>query len=199
MRSATTVQFCDGSETCDAPTTARPGTPVDVDDGVGCTDDSCDEANDVVVNAPNDGLCDNGAFCDGSETCDAVNDCQAGTPPVMSDDGVGCTDDSCARPINDVVVNAPNDGLCDNGQFCDGSETCDAVNDCQEPARLRVIRRPRPATRTGARLRSRSAASRMRNATTVQFCDGAETCNVGTGECVAGHAGGCGRRRGLHG
>jgi hypothetical protein len=55
-----------------------------VDDGVGCTDDSCDEANDVIVNAPNDGLCDNGLFCDGSETCDAINDCQIGTPPCDS-------------------------------------------------------------------------------------------------------------------
>jgi hypothetical protein len=57
---------------------------VNVDDGVGCTDDSCDEANDVVVHAPNDTLCDNGQFCDGAETCDAVSDCQAGTPPCDS-------------------------------------------------------------------------------------------------------------------
>ena len=124
-------EFCDGAETCDTNTgECVPGTPVDVDDGVGCTDDSCDEANDVVVNAPNDGLCDNGQFCDGAETCDATNDCQAGTP-VDVDDGVGCTDDSCDE-ANDVVVNAPNDGLCDNGQFCDGAETCDATNDCQD-------------------------------------------------------------------
>jgi len=53
------------------------------------------------VNAPNDGLCDNGAFCDGSETCDAVSDCQAGTPP------------------------------------CDpGAETCDEAGDMCEPLAL---------------------------------------------------------------
>ena len=122
-------QFCDGSETCDAVNDCQAGTPPVVDDSVGCTDDSCDEANDVVVNTTNDGLCDNGLFCDGSETCDAIADCQAGTAPVV-DDGVGCTDDTCDE-ANDVVVNAPNDGLCDNGQFCDGSETCDATDDCQ--------------------------------------------------------------------
>jgi hypothetical protein len=73
--------FCDGSETCDPVNDCQAGTPPVVDDGVGCTDDSCDEVNDVIVHTPNDGLCDNGAFCDGSETCDPVNDCQAGTPP----------------------------------------------------------------------------------------------------------------------
>jgi hypothetical protein len=167
-------EFCDGSETCDVINDCQAGTPPVVDDGVGCTDDSCDEVNDVVVNAPNDSLCDNGDFCDGAETCDQVNDCQAGSDPcpgqacdevndvcvacltdddcsdgafcngaevctagvcgpgtpVNVDDGVGCTDDSCDE-VNDVVVNAPNDANCDNGQFCDGSETCDQVNDCQ--------------------------------------------------------------------
>ena len=173
--------FCNGAETCNVSTgQCEFGTPPVVDDGVGCTDDSCDEANDVVLNVPNDGLCDNGAFCNGEETCDAINDCQIGSPPcdpstetcnevgdvcepigcvsdaecndaafcngaetcnlgtgqcvpgtpVNVDDGVSCTDDSCDE-TNDVVVNAPNDGRCDNGAFCDGSETCDAINDCQ--------------------------------------------------------------------
>jgi hypothetical protein len=175
------AMFCNGTETCNVGTGQCEAGPVlDVDDGVGCTEDSCDEANDVVVNTPNDGLCDNGAFCNGVETCDAIDGCQvgappcdpasetcnevgdtcepigcqsdaqcddatfcngaetcnldtgqceAGTPPVV-DDGVSCTEDSCDE-ANDVVVNAPNNGLCDNGLFCDGSETCDAINDCQ--------------------------------------------------------------------
>ncbi len=279
--------FCNGAETCNLGTgQCEPGTPPVVDDGVGCTDDSCDEANDVIVNAPNDGLCDNGAFCDGSETCDAVNDCQAGTPPCdpgsetcdevgdvcepigcqsdaecddaafcngaetcnlgtgqcepgtppVVDDGVGCTDDSCDE-ANDVIVNAPNDGLCDNGAFCDGSETCDAVNDCQigtpvnvddgvgctddscdeandvvvnvpndgcattvssvmglrpvtqptiaRTARLRVIRRPRPATRVET-FAYHLAASRMRNVTMQRSATAQRSCNMETGQCMAG-------------
>ncbi|MEE9295779.1 MAG: hypothetical protein V3W34_12570, partial [Phycisphaerae bacterium] len=122
--------FCNGNETCDsAISTCRAGTPPVIDDGVACTDDSCDEVNDVVVNTPNDANCDNGLFCDGTETCDALLDCQAGTAPVI-DDGVACTDDSCDE-VNDVVVNMPNDANCDNGVFCDGAETCDALLDCQ--------------------------------------------------------------------
>jgi hypothetical protein len=121
--------FCDGSETCDALLDCQAGTPPVVDDGVACTDDSCDEATDAIVNAANDANCNNGLFCDGTETCDALLDCQAGTPPVV-DDGVACTDDSCDE-VADAVVNAPNDGLCANGQFCDGVETCDAVLGCQ--------------------------------------------------------------------
>jgi len=122
--------FCNGAETCEiASGDCLAGKPPVVDDGVGCTDDSCDEVNDVVVNLPNDSLCTNGMFCDGAETCDAIDDCQPGTPPVI-DDGVGCTDDSCDE-VNDVVVHAPNDGLCDNGLYCDGSEFCDVINDCQ--------------------------------------------------------------------
>ena len=173
--------FCNGDETCDGAGACQAGTPVVCDDGVGCTDDSCNETTDSCDYTANNTNCpDDGQFCTGTAYCDAVNDCQAGTPPcdpatetcddvgdvceplgcqsdaecdngefcdgaetcdqatgqclpgtpVNVDDGVGCTDDSCDE-VNDVVVNAPNDGLCDNGEFCDGAETCDAVNDCQ--------------------------------------------------------------------
>ena len=47
-------------------------------DDVTCTDDSCDEVNDVIVNATNDANCDNNLFCDGAETCHATLDCQDG-------------------------------------------------------------------------------------------------------------------------
>jgi len=122
-------EFCDGDETCDAVNDCQAGTPVDPDDGVVCTDDSCDEVNDVVVNAANDANCVNGDFCDGDESCDAVNDCQPGTP-VDPDDGIPCTEDLCDE-VNDVVVNAPNDANCDNGDYCDGAEFCDPGLDCQ--------------------------------------------------------------------
>jgi uncharacterized protein YggL (DUF469 family) len=121
--------FCDGSETCDAALDCQAGTAPSADDGVGCTDDSCDEATDSLINTVNDSNCDNGLFCDGSETCDAALDCQAGTAPSV-DDGAGCTDDSCDE-ATDSIVNTVNDGTCDNGLFCDGSETCDAALDCQ--------------------------------------------------------------------
>ncbi|MHC4089907.1 MAG: hypothetical protein ACYSVY_06455, partial [Planctomycetota bacterium] len=121
--------YCNGAETCDAVLDCQAGTPVDCDDGVGCTDDSCNETTDTCDNVPNDGNCDDGLFCNGSETCDAVLDCQAGTP-VNCDDGVGCTDDSC-NETTDTCDNVPNNANCDDGLFCNGAETCDAVLDCQ--------------------------------------------------------------------
>jgi hypothetical protein len=121
--------FCDGTETCDAVLDCQAGTVVDCDDGVGCTDDSCNETTDTCDNVANDANCDNGLFCDGAETCDAVLDCQAGTT-VDCNDGVGCTDDSC-NEATDTCDNVANNANCpDNGQFCDGTESCDAVSDC---------------------------------------------------------------------
>jgi hypothetical protein len=35
--------FCDGEEVCDPALDCQPGTPPDCDDGVGCTDDVCNE------------------------------------------------------------------------------------------------------------------------------------------------------------
>jgi len=100
-----------------------------VDDGVGCTDDSCDEANDVVVNAPNDGLCDNGLFCDGSETCDAVTDCQAGTAPcdpateTCDEDGDICEPVANEPPVADP--NGPYSGTVGSPVSFDGSGSSD--------------------------------------------------------------------------
>ncbi|HUU85596.1 MAG TPA: S8 family serine peptidase, partial [Phycisphaerae bacterium] len=121
--------YCDGAETCNSVSDCQPGTAVDCNDGVGCTDDSCNEGADSCDNLPNNGLCDNGLYCDGAETCDALLDCQAGTT-VDCDDEVGCTDDSCNEGA-DSCDNLPNNGLCDNGLYCDGVETCDALLDCQ--------------------------------------------------------------------
>jgi len=120
-------QFCDGSETCDATNDCQAGTaPCDA------ATETCDEGGDICepIGCQSDAECDDAAYCNGAETCNvSTGQCEPGTP-VDVDDGVGCTDDSCDE-TNDVVVNTPNDGLCDNGQFCDGTETCDAINDCQ--------------------------------------------------------------------
>jgi cysteine-rich repeat protein len=122
-------EFCNGAETCDGAGVCQPGLPVDCDDGVTCTVDSCDEANDTCSNAPDDTFCDDQQFCNGAEVCDLVNDCQPGTP-VDCSDGVGCTDDVCDEAA-DACVNDPNDANCpDDGLFCNGLEFCDAVNDC---------------------------------------------------------------------
>ncbi|MHC4090987.1 MAG: metallophosphoesterase [Planctomycetota bacterium] len=78
----------------------------DCDDGVGCTDDTCQAW--TCVYTPNDVNCEDGLHCNGAETCDATLDCQAGTP-VSCDDSVGCTDDSC-NETTDTCDNLANDG-----------------------------------------------------------------------------------------
>ena len=50
-------QWCDGQETCQGTLGCQPGTPIDCSDGVSCTVDSCDEAADACVNAPDDNNC----------------------------------------------------------------------------------------------------------------------------------------------
>jgi hypothetical protein len=120
--------WCDGAETCNAGTCVNGSAP-NCDDGVSCTNDSCNEGTDSCDNTVDDANCDNGAWCDGAETCSATLNCQAGTAPNC-DDGVGCTADACNEGT-DACDNTPDDGVCDNGAWCDGGETCDVALDCQ--------------------------------------------------------------------
>ena len=180
------TQFCNGSETCHATLDCQAGTPPSADDGVGCTDDSCDEIGDVIVNTANNANCNDAQFCNGSETCDAVLDCQAGTAPV-TDDSVACTDDSCDE-VGDVVVNATNDANCDDAQFCNGTETCDAVLDCQAGTP--------PITDDAVACTDDSCdevgdvvvnTANDANCDDAQFCNGSETCDALL-DCQAGTA-----------
>ena len=75
-----------------------------------------------------DADCNDGQFCNGTETCNNGT-CQAGTP-VVCDDGVSCTVDTCNEG-GDVCDFTPDDSACQNGAFCDGAETCDAIAGCQ--------------------------------------------------------------------
>ena len=121
--------YCDGAEICNISSDCQPGIPPDLDDGVGCTIDNCNETSDIITHTADDSYCLNDLWCDGAEYCDAVSDCQLGTA-YNCDDMIACTDDSCDENI-DSCVSTPNDANCDNGWFCDGTETCDALSDCQ--------------------------------------------------------------------
>ncbi len=148
--------FCDGLETCSEDIEAcEDGSAPITSDGVTCTQDSCNEANDQIVHTPNDALCSNGLFCDGSETCSATLGCQAGTTLQCSDglfcngqescnedsdscqsgsapqinDNISCTQDSC-NETTDQIVHAPQNNLCNDSLFCNGVETCNAATGC---------------------------------------------------------------------
>ncbi|MDX1776637.1 MAG: hypothetical protein R3297_08640, partial [Desulfobulbales bacterium] len=129
--------FCTGVETCvDGVCVA--GTPVDCNDGVDCTEDTCDEDADACVHTPNDGFCDDSDVCNGQETCDPVNGCQSGTP-LDCDDGDLCTIDGCGPLVgcvyDPVVCPAgqacdPADGICKPSAECTVDEDCDDLLYC---------------------------------------------------------------------
>ncbi|MEC9071413.1 MAG: hypothetical protein VX938_03500, partial [Myxococcota bacterium] len=125
-------EFCDGAEVCNVDTGCEAGSAVDVDDGVSCTTDTCDEDLNQVVNTPDHTLCDNGLFCDGVEVCDATDGCQDG-PDVDVADGITCTSDSCNEDT-DTVEHTPNDILCTDNDFCNGDEVCNPAVGCEDGA-----------------------------------------------------------------
>ena len=119
--------FCNGSEVCSENGFCVAGVAPEVDDGVDCTADSCDEANDVVVH-DRETLCGDGNICNGVETCNVTADtCEAGIP-LAADDGIACTDDGCDPASG--VFNIPSDFLCGDGKFCNGNEVCSSSSGC---------------------------------------------------------------------
>ena len=151
--------FCNGAEYCDVSLGCQAGFAPALDDGVGCTIDTCDDGAGTVIHTPDNTACDNSLFCDGAEYCDALSDCQAGTAPVLND-GVSCTVDSCDE-VNNIVVYTPNNNLCSDNNVCTGTETCNAVSGCQPGTP--------PVCDDG------------------NVCNGTETCNAVSG-CQAGTA-----------
>ena len=123
-------EWCNGPEQC-VDLLCMPGTPPDCGDGVGCTDDSCDEFGDACVHTPVDGNCNDGIGCT-TDTCDALSDCQFTPDDGLCDDSIPCTVDSCDA-LSDCQF-TPDDALCGNGAFCDGEEVCDDFAGCQDVA-----------------------------------------------------------------
>jgi hypothetical protein len=140
--------YCNGPEPCDPVLGCQAAMPVDCDDGVSCTQDTCDETTDSCRNIPIDADCEDDLFCTGTEVCDLLLDCVSSGDPCQAggfcneatdtcddcqvdgdcDDGVGCTDNLC---LGGICVYLPVLLNCDDGLYCTGIETCDAVLDCQ--------------------------------------------------------------------
>jgi cysteine-rich repeat protein len=176
--------FCNGAEVCDPVADCLPGMPPALTDDVGCTVDTCDEANDRVIHTPDDSACDDRTFCNGAERCDAARGCLDGPDPALDDD-IACTTDTCDE-ANDRVVHTPNNASCSNGRFCDGAELCDAVRGCldgPDPALDDNV-----ACTTDACDEANDRVTHTPNnaaCTNGQFCDGVETCDAARG-CLDG-------------
>src|SRR5205085_3745641 len=65
---------CNGLETCDSLTGCQPGTPLDCDDAIGCTADTCDPLGGCG-NTPEP----DGAACDDGNLCTIIDKCVGGT------------------------------------------------------------------------------------------------------------------------
>lgn len=118
--------YCNGTETCQAGI-CQIGSPVNCDDSIGCTIDSCDEVNDICLNEPDDSYCDNGLYCDGAEYCDGTG-CQAGSPIDCSDNNP-CTVDSCNED-GDICEYTSITACLDNDGCCPAGCTYQTDNDC---------------------------------------------------------------------
>lgn len=119
-------QFCNGTEVCNVSTGCQSGTPVNCNDGLYCTIDSCNEATDRCDHPARS--CNDGLYC----TIDSCNETADRCDNLARNcsDGVGCTEDSCNEATNACEYNA-NDANCPNdGLFCNGSEYCHPANDC---------------------------------------------------------------------
>ncbi len=150
-------QFCTEGETCQNGTCTG-GITRTCSDGVGCTDDSCDDVNDTCLNTPNNGNCqDNGQFCDGTEICDPVNDCLTDGDPCLEGETCDELQDTCVPPVQcgngtmdegEECDDGPANGTtvcgcqtnctytpastpCLDNEFCNGDEICDGAGTCQ--------------------------------------------------------------------
>jgi hypothetical protein len=122
-------KVCNGVENCEPQVGCVAGIGPNLDDGLGCTFDYCDEALGGVGHAPMDGSCDDGLYCNGKETCSAKSGCLDG-PDVPTADAFPCTVDTCDEEL-DAVVHTPEPALCNDANACNGIETCVPDKGCQ--------------------------------------------------------------------
>jgi hypothetical protein len=165
--------LCDGVEAC-VNGVCHPGTPVDCDDGVACTLDSCNPASGLCLHPASDAACSDGIACDGIETCNAQTGCVAGVP-VGCDDGVGCTIDQCLEPSG-ACAHTPSNALCSDGNTCNGFEQC-SPSGCQPGA-------PIVCPDDGIACTTASCDPVLNACTTVthnDLCPCAQSCKVGVG------------------
>lgn len=134
---------CDDGNACTFDVCAAGGCehrPLDslCDDGSICTQDVCDPDQGCVYTATNElWVCGIVTYCTGEICIDGR--CQLYVDPIPSDNN-SCTDDLCnetPNTPNDILVYAPNDEPCDDGNECTFGDTC-GQGSCQPGTTLRV-------------------------------------------------------------
>lgn len=107
-------EFCNGSESCHPGLGCQAGEPELCDDGVECTEDACDEAEDVCLNEPDDESCSDSLVCNGIELCDPEAGCLARAPPDCDFSGL-CVRGRCDESAAGCVVEPDDGAACDAG------------------------------------------------------------------------------------
>ena len=125
---------CNGIEVCEIRIFGGGGCaspdPVICDDGVACTEDSCNTNDGNCVFTPRDFLCNQDFDCSEFQTCDPVQGCLSADAPICSDD-VGCTHDVCTLLFNSESSCSylPFDPICEDQNICT-TDLCDPLEDC---------------------------------------------------------------------
>ncbi|HXK17514.1 MAG TPA: hypothetical protein VNG33_06920, partial [Polyangiaceae bacterium] len=183
------ANLCNGAEVCDAAGACKASSPLPVDDGNPCTDDSCDQVTGVHHNPVAAGTsCADSDHCNGDETCSAAGVCVSGTTSSV-DDGNPCTQDVCDPSSGVKHTPLPAGSLCDNGNVCDGVSTCNGSGVCVA-GNAPTVDDANPCTTddcdpaTGVRHTPVAAGTSCSDG---NACNGAETCG-GDGHCAAGVA-----------
>ncbi len=206
---------CDDGSACTTADTCAAGVciggpPPSCDDGDVCTDDGCSPATGCEHT-------DNTASCDDENACTTGDVCSAGScsgPGTLDcDDGEVCTDDSCVPATG--CAHADNTDPCSDGDACTLDDAC-AAGGCvagtpQSCDDLNGCTADTCDTGTGACGHTDTTDQcDDGNACTIDdvcgegecegtpvvcddgvFCDGLETCQAGTGDCVDGTAPSC--------
>ena len=116
----------DGTSTTTGPywqfsTSGACTTDPECDDGNICTDDDCNESN-VCVHTNNAAACNDSNACTQSDVCE--NGVCLGANPVVCDDGIACTDDTCVTATGAcqyTVKTCPSGWTCNaTTGFCEG-------------------------------------------------------------------------------
>lgn len=149
---------------------------LDCDDGVVCTEDTCNTQTANCVFVPNDTSCDDGDLCT-IDTCDPDFGC--------NNEAVTCAVLFLCNPTTGVCE--PEEACktnedCDDGLFCNGAETCDVLTRCQlgtPPTCDDTI----PCTDDTCDPITDACAHTPNNANCDDgvFCNGAEVCEALTG------------------
>ena len=114
---------CTESDTCNGGT-CQSGTPLDCNDGVGCTGDTCANLSGCS-NTENDAACEDGISCT-TDSCEAATGCSHAANSSLCDDGNPCTGDLC-DPTNGCIDDGSNElNSCDDGDSCTDTDVCTA-------------------------------------------------------------------------